>query len=229
MNQDQPSPKIVKLDNVSKIFRSNSHHTVAVQNVSMQFSRGELVMLMGPSGSGKTTLLTLIAGLIRPSTGSVHLFGQDILKFSQPELQHLRADAIGFIFQNFLLIEALTVLQNLIIVQRFAGKSNHFATQHSLNLLRKFDLIQLAQQFPSKLSQGQKQRVAIARAIANDAPLIIADEPTASLESEQGFEIIQILHELAKKRSKCVIVASHDLRIRKYADRILHINDGQIN
>lgn len=218
----------VQLENLSKTFRQNDHHTNAVRDVSLQVFPNELILLLGPSGSGKTTLLTLIAGFIQPSAGSVRLFGQDLGAYSRSALQKLRAGNIGFVFQNFLLIEALTVLQNVVLVQEFLGISKSAAREKAMALLQQLDIAKLAGRFPKQLSQGEKQRVAIARALANDAGLIIADEPTANLESTQGFEIIQLLHRLAKSHGKSVIVASHDQRMISVADRVLYIEDGAI-
>ncbi len=217
-----------RLVNVTRIFGNNEHKTAAIQNVSAQARRGELLLFLGPSGSGKTTLLTLIAGLLRPTTGSVFLFGRPIEQYSGRELQRLRAERIGFVFQTFLLIDALSVLENVAIVMRFAGVSNGEAHRRAERLLGRLQIEHLGDKFPTALSQGEKQRVAVARAVANDAELILADEPTASLESRQGFEIIHLLHHYAKERNRCVIVVSHDLRMVEFADRVLRIQDGTI-
>jgi putative ABC transport system ATP-binding protein len=229
MNRPENGSEIVRLENVSKVFGVNGQGTTAVQGVTLSLSAGELVLLLGPSGSGKTTLLTLMAGLIEPSEGSVSLFGDDVGEYSEEELQRLRARRLGFIFQNFLLIESLSVLENITLVLRFAGKEAGEARLAARNLLRQFDIDRLADRYPAKLSQGEKQRVAIARAIANGAELIIADEPSASLESSQGLEIIMLLRRLAKEGNRCVVVASHDLRLIGYADRVVRLRDGMIN
>lgn len=228
MNKAENRPCVVKLDDVSKIFGTNGHRTVAVQNISLEASLGELVLLLGPSGSGKTTLLTLIAGLIKPTSGRVSLYGRNVEKYTSKELQKLRAERIGFIFQTFHLIDSLKVIENVALVLRFTGRTRAQAKEHARKLLRQFSIEHLAQNFPATLSQGEKQRVAIARAIANEADLIIADEPTASLEIKQGFDIIRLLYQYAKEQNKCVIVASHDLRIVEFADRILPLEDGAL-
>lgn len=228
MKTIEDTSNIVELVNVSKIFGSNEHKTAALQQVSLQASLGELLLLLGPSGSGKTTLLTLIAGLLKPTQGTVLLFGRNIESYSAKELQQMRAAKIGFIFQTFLLIDSLTVLENVGVVLRFTGKTRNEAHHQARRLLNQFRIGHLAQKFPRTLSQGEKQRVAVARAIANGAPLVIADEPTGSLESKQGFDIIQLLQDYSKKQSRCVIVASHDLRIAEFADRILRLEDGML-
>jgi len=228
MKTIEDTSNIVELVNVSKIFGSNEHKTAALQQVSLQASLGELLLLLGPSGSGKTTLLTLIAGLLKPTQGTVLLFGRNIESYSAKELQQMRAAKVGFIFQTFLLIDSLTVLENVGIVLRFTGKTRNEAHHQAGRLLEQFRIGRLAQKFPRTLSQGEKQRVAVARAIANGAPLVIADEPTGSLESKQGFDIIQLLQDYSKEQNRCVIVASHDLRIAEFADRILRLEDGML-
>ena len=219
---------ITQLVNVSKIFGSNEHKTTAVQNVSLHASAGELLLLLGPSGSGKTTLLTLIAGLLKPTAGTISLFGKNIESYSGKELQQIRASKIGFIFQTFLLIDSLTAVENVGVVLRFTGKTKNEAHNQAIRLLQQFHIEHLARKFPPTLSQGEKQRVAVARAIANGAELIIADEPTGSLESKQGFDIIQLLQSYSKEQNRCVIIASHDLRLVEFADRILRLEDGMI-
>jgi len=219
---------IVEVNDVTKVFGSNEHKTVGVRNIFLQASMGELLVLLGPSGSGKTTLLTLIAGLLKSTSGRIFLFGRDIEAYSSQELQRLRATRIGFVFQTFLLIDSLTAVENVGMVLRFAGKSNKEAHRHAQELLQQFQVERLATKFPPTLSQGEKQRVAVARALANEPDLIIADEPTGSLETKQGLGIIQLLHEYSRKQEKCVIVASHDLRIARLADRVLRLEDGVI-
>ena len=220
--------EVVLLTSVSKTFGRGETMTVALQDVSVSAGRGELVLLLGPSGSGKTTLLTLIAGLLKPSEGTVALFGRELERYSEESLQRLRARSIGFIFQNFLLIEPLTVLENIILVLEFAEVRRSSARAEAHRLLSQLGVAHLTNKFPSQLSQGEKQRVAIARATANKASLIIADEPTASLESNQGMQIVRLLHELAARDHRCVIVASHDLRLVEFADRVLRMKDGRL-
>ena len=220
--------EVVLLTSVSKTFGRGETMTVALQDVSVSAGRGELVLLLGPSGSGKTTLLTLIAGLLKPSEGTVALFGRELERYSEESLQRLRSRSIGFIFQNFLLIEPLTVLENIILVLEFAEVRRSSARAEAHRLLSQLGVAHLTNKFPSQLSQGEKQRVAIARATANKASLIIADEPTASLESNQGMQIVRLLHELAARDHRCVIVASHDLRLVEFADRVLRMKDGRL-
>ncbi|MFH0992579.1 MAG: ABC transporter ATP-binding protein [bacterium] len=227
MNYSAQSP-IVRLNNVSKSFRSNGTRTQALSDISLEAVQGELLLLLGPSGSGKTTLLTVLAGLLESTEGSVELFGRPISQYNQDDLQALRARHLGFIFQNFLLIDALTALENIRLVLQFAGRGKSETTAKSLNVLSHLELLHLSDKYPSGMSQGEKQRVAIARACANDAELLLADEPTACLESSQGMVIIRLLARCAKDQGRCVIIASHDLRLCDYADRIIHLRDGMI-
>ncbi len=220
--------EIVRLENVNKYYRSNSHKSTGVRNVNLKAEKGEMLLLLGPSGSGKTTLLTLIAALLEPTSGKVFLYAKDIAGMKAKELQRIRAEKIGFIFQSFLLIESLSALQNIELALRFAKHDKKSIRATALTLLRQFDIEDLALKPASALSQGEKQRVAVARAIANNADLIIADEPTASLETSQGKQIIELLHNYAVREDKCVIVASHDLRLKDYADRIIHLCDGEV-
>lgn len=219
---------IVCLEEVNKIYSTNSHKSTGVKNINLNVRRGELLLLLGPSGSGKTTLLTLIAGLLGPTSGKVFLYGKNVSEMKTKELQLLRAKRMGFIFQTFLLLDSLTAVQNIELVQRFAGMKKKDIGMQAMNLLKKFEIGDLAFKSTTALSQGEKQRVAVARAIANDADLILADEPTASLETKQGMIIINLLHDYAREHNKCVIAASHDLRLKDYADRIIYLRDGEI-
>jgi ABC-type lipoprotein export system ATPase subunit len=228
VKREEPD-KIVQLENVTKAFGANGCRTVALRNASFHVSRGELVVLLGPSGSGKTTLLALIAGLLEPTSGTISLFGRSIGHCTSKELQQLRARRIGFVFQTFLLIDALTAAENVTLILRFAGKARAEAQRRAQELLRQFRVEHLAEKFPPALSQGEKQRIAIARAFANGPDLIIADEPTGSLESKQGFEIVQFLQQYATALSKCVVVATHDLRISELADRVIRMEDGVLS
>lgn len=218
---------IVSLRGVNKTYRINEHVSVGVKDINFDARPGELVLLLGPSGSGKTTLLTLIAGLLKPSEGSISLFQKPIESYSVADLQRLRAEKIGFIFQTFLLIDALTSSQNIELVVKFNQKSKKEARRIAETLLKELNIEYLADKLPATMSQGEKQRVAVARAVANNAELILADEPTASLDTENGSIIIELLSSFARD-NKCVIVASHDLRLKKFADRIVFLDNGRI-
>lgn len=228
MNLVKSHETILEMDDVSKSFTSNGQSTHAVCNICLEAKRGELVMLLGPSGSGKTTILTLMAGFLRPTSGEVRLLGCDVGNYRPDDLQRLRARSMGFVFQNFLLIDALTVRENIMLVQEFCGTARKAARTKADFLLQQLEIAHLGSRFPATLSQGEKQRVAIARALANDPDVILADEPTASLESAQAVEIIGILGRLAAEEDRCIVAASHDGRLRDHADTIVSLRDGRI-
>jgi len=225
MNQLAPA---VRLVNVSKLYETQRERSAGVHDISLEARHGEMVLFLGPSGSGKTTLLTLAAGLLEPTSGSIELFGDEIRRLPPAELQRLRAVHMGFVFQTFRLIDALTVEENVGLVRRLARNRHSPADRNGTDVLERFGLSHLRKAFPPTLSQGEKQRLAIARALVNNPELIIADEPTASLSTEDSLETIRILHSAAGSQGRCVLVATHDLRLRDYADRVILLRDGRI-
>ena len=229
MNNKSITSRVTRLHRVSKVYQSHGNSYIALKEIDFSASRGELSLLLGPSGSGKTTMLTILAGFTKPTEGKVVLFEKDISNYSSKELQFLRANRIGFVFQTFLLIDALNVFQNIFLVLKFSNDNDLNKKQKTFDAMEMVKISHLAKKFPSELSNGEKQRVAIARAFANDADLLIADEPTASLESKQGKEIISFLHSYASKFNKCVVVASHDLRLKSFADKIIYMENGEIS
>lgn len=226
MNEREPN--IVRLEEVSKYYGGAQYGVPALRDISFTARAGELVLCLGPSGSGKTTFLTILAGLQRPTSGHVSLFGRRMEEFNPGEIQEFRARHLGFIFQTFLLLDSLTIVENVMIVRLFYGSEKKAARDEAYSYLERFGIKHLAGSYPSKVSQGEKQRAAIARAFINGAELIVADEPTGSLSSEQGLEIISYLRESSLKEKKCVVIASHDERIAGFADRVLHLLDGEI-
>jgi putative ABC transport system ATP-binding protein len=213
---------------VTKVFSRSGNDTTALNNVSFKVSQGELILLLGPSGSGKTTLLTLLAGFQKPSSGEVFIFGKKVTDYSSSALQKIRACQMGFIFQTFCLLDSLRVLDNVTLVMKFAGIPEKAARKGAMVCLERFGIAHLANEFPGKLSQGEKQRVAVARAIANGSRMILADEPTGSLATEQGMAIIEFLHQSVIEDGLSVVVASHDDRISKYASRVHRLRDGSL-
>ena len=219
---------IAELIEVTKVYPHSERDMAALNKVSFKANPGELVLLLGPSGSGKTTMLTILAGLLKPSSGEVTIFGHNVLEYSLTDLQKMRAKKMGFIFQTFYLLDSLKVLDNVMLVMRFAGIPKKEARKHAIECLERFGIEHLMNAYPSTLSQGEKQRVAVTRAIANGARLIIADEPTGSLATQQGVMIVEFLKESVKSDGLCVIIASHDERIATYADRVLQLHDGSL-
>jgi putative ABC transport system ATP-binding protein len=222
------TPPIVTLTNVTKVYEIRREHAAGVHNIVFEAHRGELVLFIGPSGSGKTTLLTLAAGLLKPTSGLIELFGKETRHIQPGELQRLRALHMGFVFQTFRLIDALTVEENVHIVRRLARGNGTAHGEDCEALFDRFGLSSLRKAFPPTLSQGEKQRLAIVRALANNPELIIADEPTASLPTEDSMQVIRILQQAAATQDRCVLVATHDPRLREFADRVVQMRDGRI-
>lgn len=200
----------------------------AVRDVSLDVHRREILLVSGPSGSGKTTLLSMLGCLIEPSGGRIEIGGATVTALDQRGLTAFRLAHIGFIFQAFRLLDALTVLENVEVVLSLAGAARSASRRRAEELLGELGVSHLAQAFPGGLSGGEKQRVAIARAFANDPDVILADEPTGSLDSAAGQAVIELLCTAAQSRGKAVIIVSHDPRIARYADRILRIEDGAV-
>jgi len=217
---------LARLTDVTQVYGGAGRETVALRGVSLSVHAGETVLVLGPSGSGKTTLLTLLAGLQHPTAGTVEIFGRRVSEYAPNELQRLRAMRIGFVFQTFRLLEPLNVLDNVLLVMKFAGVPRVEARRRALALLEEFGVGHLARALPHTLSQGQRQRVAVARALANDAELIIADEPTGSLATAQGLDIIRFITAKVREADCCAVIVSHDERIASHADRVLYLDDG---
>jgi len=211
---------------ITKRFGDGDTSILAVRGVSLAVEPGEVVLIMGPSGSGKTTLLSMMGGLLKPTAGSIHLDGTEISALSEGRLPDIRLRRFGFIFQDFNLLSALTVLENVAIVAELAGLKDHAARDKATTLLTELGLAARLEFLPEKLSGGEKQRVAIARALINDPTLILADEPTANLDSRIGHEIMRLLRAIAKEQRRSVVIVSHDQRIRDIADRVLWLEDG---
>ena len=211
---------------VTKRFGDGETGVTAVRNVSLAVEPGEIVLIMGPSGSGKTTLLSMMGALLKPTEGSIHLDGTALSELSEGRLPAIRLRQFGFIFQDFNLLSALSVLENVAIVAELAGLKSRPARDKATALLTDLGLGARLDFLPEKLSGGEKQRVAIARALVNDPTLILADEPTANLDSKIGHEIMRLLRRIAKEQGRSVVIVSHDQRIRDIADRVLWLEDG---
>lgn len=207
-------------------YQSGQQCVQVLKDINWKIQRGDIHLLMGPSGSGKTTLLSILAGLLTPTTGKVHLLGQEITQLSGPKLAQFRQANIGFIFQNFNLFPALTAAENIEVVLNLKGVRGRSAKLQAQGLLEQVGLGLQANQKPANLSGGQKQRVAIARALVGNPPLIMADEPTAALDSQNGHAVIELLRRLAKDGGCTVLMVTHDPRIIDVADRIAYLEDG---
>lgn len=218
---------VLEVSGLTKVFGSGEGAVRAVDGVDLTVRRGEILLIMGPSGSGKTTLLTMIGGLLRPTVGSVKIEGVEITSMPESELPAVRRERVGFIFQTFNLLEALTAIENVELAMNVAGTAGVPARGRAEGLLVAAGLRQRLRFLPRQLSGGEKQRVSIARALANEPLLVLADEPTANLDSKHGHEVMVLLRDIARKQRRSVIVVSHDHRIREIADRVLWLEDGR--
>jgi putative ABC transport system ATP-binding protein len=198
----------------------------AVSDVSLTVSRGEVVLIIGPNGSGKTTLLSMLGGLMRPTRGAIHLKDRALHELSDAALTDFRLRHVGFVFQGFRLLDVLSVRENVQLPIEWAGGAD--ARRSAEEMLAHVDALHLAERSPRVLSGGEKQRVAIARALANQPDLILADEPTGSLDSAAGEAAIQLLTGTARAEGRGVVIVSHDTRIAPHADRIIRMVDGGI-
>ena len=217
----------IRLIQVSKTFRLGRSKVHAVRGVSLRIKKGELLAIVGPSGSGKTTLAHIIGGLTRPDEGEVHINGT-ILRRSDRSLSAYRNQRAGFIFQTFGLLPHYSALENVSIPLVVAGVGRRERKQRALKYLKLVGLEAQAKQRAETLSGGQRQRVSIARALVQHPEIIIADEPTGSLDSVRGQEIMNVLHNLCRQQGITVVFVTHDLQLAKQADRIAHMQDGQL-
>ena len=213
---------------VTKNYVEGAAGTLALRGVDLDVHCGELVLLMGPSGSGKTTLLSIMGCILTATAGSVQIAGKEITTLSEKQLPPIRLEHIGFVFQGFNLFPTLTAGENVELMLDLKGVSKKRATQRAGELLEQVGLADKYKSFPSDLSGGQKQRVAIARALAGDPQILLADEPTAALDSQIGRSILAMMRELAHARNRAVVIVTHDPRLLEFADRIVTMEDGLI-
>jgi putative ABC transport system ATP-binding protein len=215
-------------NSLTKVYTEGRVEVTAVSGIDVELNEGEMVGLFGPSGSGKTTLLCMLGCILRPTSGSLKLYGNEITGLAEKVLPAIRKKYISFIFQGFNLFPALTAFENIMLVLRLKGITGEFAELRGRELLTKVGLEQRMDFLPRDLSGGQKQRVAIARALAADSPLILADEPTGNLDHVNGRNVMEMLRKLATEQKRCVVVATHDNRIEEIFDRVLVMEDGRI-
>ena len=220
--------EIVKLNQVNKIYKTGDTTITALDKTSISFETNKLTLIMGPSGSGKTTLLSILGCVIYPTSGEVFYKGKEVTKLKEEELADLRLHEIGFVFQQFNLIEPLNALENVMQPLVLQGVSKSEASEKAKIALGEVGLSDRMYNLPKKLSGGQKQRVAIARALVTDPAMILCDEPTASLDAKSAEVIMNELKSLASQ-GKAVIIVTHDLRLRKFADKIIYVEEGQVS
>ena len=217
---------MIDLREVSKTVMSGAEPLTILHPLSLQIPRGRFLAIVGPSGSGKSTLLGLMAGLDAPTSGSVSIDGVDITRLDEDRLAKLRGEKIGFVFQFFHLIPSLTALENVSVPMEIAGVRD--AAGRARGLLQEVGLTGRAHHYPSQLSGGEQQRVALARALANDPPIVLADEPTGNLDSTNGRHIMTLLREIHDRRSTTVVLVTHDVELAAMADARISLRDGRV-
>jgi len=217
----------IKAEGLEKTFGEGHVEVRAVRGVDLAVRPGEVVLIMGPSGSGKTTLLSMLGAMLRPTSGRIEVDGVDLAALPESKLPEFRARRFGFVFQDFNLLGALSVQENVEFALNLSGVAGRRARDRATGLLERFGLAERLRFRPEKLSGGEKQRVAIARALANEPAVILADEPTANLDSKIGHEIARFLRRAASEEGKSVVIVSHDARLKEIADRVLWLEDGQ--
>jgi putative ABC transport system ATP-binding protein len=222
------SDAVLRLKDVTKVFGEGAAAVTAVDDANLDVAAGELVLLMGPSGAGKSTMLQLCGGLLRPTSGEVWLGDVDVTALTEKRLPAVRLAKVGFVFQAFQLLANLTALENVRIVLEASGRPKADAEAKAKDLLVELGLEGRLRNLPATLSGGQKQRVAVARALANDPPLILADEPTGNLDSKTGQAVMRLIEAAVRERGKSVLCATHDPRVRDVADRVVWIEDGHL-
>ena len=213
-------------DSVTKIFGEGGSKYVALENINFEAESGQLILVVGPSGSGKTTFLTIAGGLQTPTNGDVKINDSTINSLSKKQQTKLRLEKIGFVLQSYNLVPFLTVEEQFKFVDKL--KKQNLTEQKLHELLSDLGLLELLKKYPNQLSGGQKQRVAIARALYTDPDYILADEPTAALDTDRSMKVIELLRDLAHKRNKIIIVVTHDLRLKDMADKVYQIIDGNM-
>ena len=226
IGSNYPEASAIVAEGIEMTFELGKQRYQVLKGIDLVIKSGDIQLLMGPSGSGKTTLLSILAGLLTPTEGQVYLLGEEITRMSREKLAKYRLENVGFIFQGFNLFPALTAAENVELVLNYKGITRGVARKQAQLLLEQVELGSYANQKPSDLSGGQKQRVAIARALAGNPKLIMADEPTAALDSQSGHNVIQLLRTLAKEQGCTVLMVTHDPRIIDVADRVAYLEDG---
>lgn len=218
---------VLELNHISKTYGSGHTAVKAARDINLQIEPGEIVLVMGPSGSGKTTMLSMAGLLLKPSEGGIWIDNQQINDLNQRQLADIRLRKIGFVFQAYNLLGALSARENVEVVMNLAGKRGNEAKKRAIELLDLLGLSQRLNHSPADLSGGEKQRVAIARALANDPPLILADEPTGNLDSKTGQEVMELLCcGLGRDQGRAIVIVTHDHRLKAIADRVLWLEDG---
>lgn len=219
---------VLEANSVKKIYKSGANETIAVDEISMAVNKGEFIAIVGPSGSGKTTLLAMLAALLTPTTGDVLIDKTNLKQMSDAERVAFRREKIGFTFQANNLVPFLTVRENVEMMLRLNDRLNKETKAYTVDLLERLGLENRMDYLPNQLSGGQRQRVAIARSLVHNPSLVLADEPTASLDTERAYQVVKIFSDLIHEQKKAGIMVTHDLRMCIYVDRVIQMMDGKV-
>jgi putative ABC transport system ATP-binding protein len=219
---------ILRTEGLSKTYGNGPERTIALDSVSLQVARGKMLALYGPSGSGKTTLLFLLGGLDKPTSGRIYFNGVEVTNMNERRLSRLRRNAIGFVFQNYNLVDELTVSENVMLSMMFEGKSKREMRSRAEQLLSRVGIIGKEQRRPSQLSAGEQQRVAVARAIANEPQVVLMDEPTGNLDQENSQQLMRLVADMVQAEGTTCVVATHNLEIVHEAQSKVFLKSGQI-
>ena len=220
---------VIEIEGLRKVYRIGAERVIAIDRIDLTIDRGEVCCLLGPSGSGKSTLLNLIAGLEKPSRGSIDVLGERVSTMGETRLAKFRQRRMGFVFQSYNLLPALTALENVSLPLMFRGIGRRKRRRAAMEMLDMVGLRTHAKHKPTQMSGGQQQRVGIARAFVSDAPIILADEPTGNLDSKTTEEVMRLILDRARNRGQTLLIVTHDVRIAAFADRVVHIFDGRIS
>jgi putative ABC transport system ATP-binding protein len=219
---------ILRTENLYKIYDTNGIYVIALKDVTLEIDKGDFLVLAGPSGSGKTTLLNLLGSLDKPSKGKVFLDNEDLANKSKKELSLIRLNKMGFIFQAYNLIPVLTAIENIEFPMMLLGVEEKERKQKALDIMAYLGIDNLTNKRPNQMSGGQQQRVAVARAIVNDPLVVLADEPTANLDSKTGSNLLDLMNRMNEDKNITFIFASHDSQVINRAKRLVRIEDGSI-
>ena len=220
------TPPALQMTDVRKVYRMGDTDVVALDHASLTVAADEIVALVGPSGSGKTTLCSIAGGILTSTEGSVVVGGEEITDYGDKQLTTFRQSQVGFVFQSVNLVPFLTARENLLVVDELGRREGKPARDRADRLLQELGLADRTKNLPSQLSGGQKQRVAIGRALMNEPELVLFDEPTSSLDTELGSQVMELIRSEMKSRGTAAIVVTHDERITEYCDRTVRITDG---
>ncbi|EQC1985195.1 ABC transporter ATP-binding protein [Listeria innocua] len=216
------------MKNISKNYQDGEQVIEVLKNVSLEVAQGEFVAIVGPSGAGKSTFLSIAGGLLSPTEGEIAIGGTTLNNMSGKALTKVRLDKVGFIFQGANLIPYLNVRDQLLVIAELSGEKGSAAKERADKLLQELGLTARQNNYPESLSGGEKQRVAIARALMNDPDIILADEPTASLDANRGHKVVQMIADEVKRKNKAAIMVTHDERVLDLVDRVIRIEDGYL-